>query len=355
MFDPMRHTSLTDDDDVLITPYDLRAQYPLNLPLAQQILTHRQTISQIIKHNDPRLLVILGPCSIAQVDAALVYAEKLKQASLRFKDTMFLVMRAYIAKPRTTLGWKGLMYDPKLSGQSDINLGLSCSRELLIKINQLGIPTALEWLDPLIVPYLEDCVSWGCLGARTVESQIHREMVSNLTMPIGFKNNTSGNTQVAIDAMQVASQAQDILRLDDLRHIVQHRSQGNPDTHLVLRGSQQQSNFDSATVQTVSIQLHHANLSSRIMIDCSHGNSAKDYQRQAEVVNEVCLQLAKHRNAYLGLMIESHLKAGQQRLTDPTQLTFGVSITDPCLGWEQTLLLLEKLHSTMLSPTHTGS
>ena len=335
----------------LITPKALIDELPLHEHIQSHVYQTRQAISNLIHGTDKRLLVILGPCSIAQPQAALSYATKLAAVMPQYEDRLLCVMRAYVAKARTTVGWKGLVYDPHLTGQADVNYGLQLARQLFIDINQMGVPIGTEWLDPTLNHYLSDCVAWGSIGARTVESPIHRELASQLPMPIGFKNSTLGNIQVAIDAMQVARTSHNRLGLNIKGHTALMQTPGNENIHLILRGSHQQSNYDLATLQGASLDLRKTQLPTRIMIDCSHGNSDKDYRKQIQVIEQICGFMSEARHCLLGVMIESHLQAGRQDLIDPRTLNFGQSITDPCLAWEETLPLLDQLYEKALAIT----
>lgn len=328
---------------VLIKPEKLTAELPLTPIARDTVKLARQKIRQIMAGDDDRLLVIVGPCSIHDPEAALEYGSLLNQAAKIYADKLCIVMRTYFEKPRTTIGWKGLISDPYLNGTSDINYGISLARELLIKLNNEGLPTATEFLDALIPQYLSDLISWCAIGARTSESQLHRELASSLLMPVGFKNSTDGNFQIAIDAVQVAAQPHQLLTINQQGIPVAIRTSGNQSTHIVLRGSNSSVNYSSDQVQDALSALKSANLNPRLMIDCSHGNSMKNYSLQREVIHSVIKQINRNPQDIFGVMIESHLIAGKQALTNKESLTYGQSITDACIGWDETLELFELL------------
>jgi 3-deoxy-7-phosphoheptulonate synthase len=307
----------------------------------------RTQVQAILSGQDQRLIVVIGPCSIHDVTAALAYAERLNHLRLRYQQSLLIVMRTYFEKPRTVSGWKGLINDPQFDGSTQINQGLQLTRQLLLQINKLGLPTATEFLDCLISRYLYDLMTWGAIGARTSESQQHREMASALPCPIGFKNNTAGNLQVAIDAIRAAREPQTLLTQDNQGAIALYRSSGNPFSHLILRGGQQP-NYQASAVATACEQLHAFQLPERLIVDCSHGNCQKDYRRQLMVVQELCQQILAGSRAIAGIMVESFLVAGNQPpSTGP--LTYGQSITDPCLGWQDSERLLAGLSEAVES------
>lgn len=313
----------------------------------------RNQVQAILSGQDRRLVVVIGPCSIHDVTAALAYAEQLNRLRLRYQQSLLIVMRTYFEKPRTVTGWKGLINDPHFDGSTQINQGLQLTRQLLLHINQLGLPTATEFLDCLISRYLYDLITWGAIGARTSESQQHREMASALPCPIGFKNNTAGNLQVAIDAIRAAREPQSLLTQDEQGAIALHRSSGNPFSHLVLRGGQQP-NYQTSAVAMACEQLRAFQLPERLMIDCSHGNSQKDYRRQLMVVHDLCQQIRAGSPAIAGIMVESFLVAGNQPASTLRPLTYGQSITDPCLGWQDSERLLAALAQTVESRFSRG-
>lgn len=301
------------------------------------VLTGRQTIQNILDGKDRRLFIVIGPCSIHDPKAALEYAEKLKKLADKVKDQLFLVMRVYFEKPRTTIGWKGLINDPKMDDSFHIEEGLKIARKLLIQITELGLPTATEALDLVTPQYLSDLVCWSAIGARTTESQSHREMASGLSMPVGFKNNTTGSVQVAIDAIKSAFTSHHFLGIDPEGRTSVFKTTGNPYCHVVLRGGNKKTNFDPKSVKHCEEELEKANLRQKIMIDCSHGNSNKDHRKQPEVF-ESCIDQVMHGNRSIaGMMVESNLFEGNQPIPkDLSQLQYGVSVTDKCIDWKTT-------------------
>ncbi|NCJ08214.1 3-deoxy-7-phosphoheptulonate synthase [Synechococcales cyanobacterium C] len=328
----------------LISPDFLHHELPLSATVAALVSQTRDRIRNIMRHEDPRLLVVVGPCSVHDVTAAYEYGQKLANLRRELGDALEIVMRVYFEKPRTNIGWKGLINDPHLDGSYDINTGLRLARQLLIDLAELGLPAATELLDPITPQYIADIIAWTAIGARTTESQTHREMASGLSMPIGFKNNTDGSLQAATNAMLAASQPHHFLGINHhgLASIV--TTTGNPDTHLVLRGGKQGPNYTTAHITAAAQELHLLNLNPRIMIDCSHANANKDHNRQVEVLKNVTAQLQAGTPSILGVMIESHLKAGNQPLpTDPNQLVYGQSITDACVDLETTQTMLRQL------------
>ena len=333
-----------DSQQELIKPNILINALPVTTPVVDTINNARQQVDHIIQGKDNRLLVVMGPCSIHDTDAALEYAKRLKSAAIRFADDLFIVMRVYFEKPRTTIGWKGLISDPFLNGRFDVNHGLSLARKLLVDLNHLGIPTGTEFLDTLILPqYLSDLVSWCAVGARTVESQIHRELASGLPMPVGFKNNTDGNIKVAIDAINAASYPHHFISItkEGIPSIM--HSKGNQSCHIILRGANNAPNYYMHVIQETVDLLKKANLNPRVMVDCSHGNSLKEYQRQPIVLNDIALQIKNGSKDICGVMLESNLIEGKQDLNLQPDLIYGKSITDGCIGWEDSLKLLEIL------------
>ncbi len=295
---------------------------------------------------DPRVLVVVGPCSIHDPAGAIEYAKRLKDIADRLQNRLFIVMRVYVQKPRTTKGWKGLLYDPGLDGRVNMVKGFEQSRALMRDITELNLPIATEFLDPITPQYLSDCVSWAAIGARTSESQLHREIGAILPMPVGFKNATSGSIQVAIDAVQAASIAQDLLSIDKEGQVSVISGAGNPYAHVVLRGSQQSSNYQKSMVRETATTLKNAKCFDRVMIDCSHGNSQKNEREQQNVIQEVAARL-RQEPAIFGVMIESYLESGRQDLSEGNlaELQYGVSITDACIGWKETELALTQIAS----------
>ncbi|WP_072820175.1 3-deoxy-7-phosphoheptulonate synthase [Modicisalibacter ilicicola] len=326
---------------VLPTPAELRQQLPLDAELRARITAQRQAVRAILDGRDDRLLVVLGPCSIHDPEAALEYAERLAGLAEQVADRVQLVMRVYVEKPRTTVGWKGLAYDPHLDGSDDMAHGLALSRRLMRDIAALGLPVATELLQPMAAPYFEDLLSWAAVGARTTESQVHRELASGLEAAVGFKNATDGGVGVAIDAMHAAAHPQSHFAMDAQGRPIMRETQGNPHTHLVLRGGHDQPNHDTVSVAACRRAMREAGLEPRIMVDCSHANSRKDHRRQSEVLLDVLAQRLRGDTSLVGVMLEGHLHEGRQPL-HPGALRYGVSITDACLGWEATDDLLRR-------------
>lgn len=325
----------------LPTPAELYQTYPLTEALDRQIRSQRDAIRAILNGQDDRLLVVAGPCSLHDPHAALAYGEHLARLADELGDRLLLVMRAYVEKPRTTTGWKGLLYDPSLDDSQDLAQGLRVSRGLLLELAGLGLPIATELLSPLAASYLEDTLSWAAIGARTTESQIHRELISGLDMPAGLKNGTDGDMAAARDAMRSAAAPHAYLGNDVHGHPARIQTAGNPDTHLVLRGGRSGPNYQHADVRHASEQLAAAGLNPRLMVDCSHANSGKNAQRQAAVVDDLIAQRRQDQSAIAGIMLESHLNEGKQPLGP--QLHYGVSVTDACMGWSQTEQTLRRL------------
>ena len=326
----------------LIKPQQLIDELPGDAR-AQHIFQSRRAICDIIQKKDRRLLVVVGPCSIHCESVALQYASRLSELSAQLGDALCLVMRVYFEKPRTTVGWKGLINDPNLDGSFDINHGLRLARKILLEINTLEVPCATEFLDVFSPQYYADLISWGAIGARTVESQLHRELASGLSCPIGFKNNTGGNTQVAIDAVLAASREHNFLSIDKGGDVIVSQTAGNRDCHIILRGGSHGANFDKHTIATTVEGLQKQQLPTSIMIDCSHSNSNKDYRNQSTVCDAVCAYLHEGCDSVIGLMLESNLIAGQQKFAIGKELVFGQSITDSCIGWEETVEVLHTL------------
>ena len=318
----------------LPSPRALRDQFALSHALSQQVQTQRQSIRRVLSGEDQRLVVVVGPCSLHDEKAALEYADRLAALAPQVEDQLLLVMRAYVEKPRTTVGWKGLVYDPDLSGECDLAKGLSRSRELMLKLVERGLPLANELLQPMVVPYLEDLMSWAAIGARTSESQIHREMVSGLDLPVGFKNGTDGSLSIAADAIRSAAHSHHHFGIDNEGRPAQLITAGNLDTHIVLRGGHSGPNYDAQSVASVMQAIEKAKLPSAIMVDCSHANSSKDPSRQPAVLQSVIDQRIAGNNQLRAVMLESHLHGGNQALS--CDLSYGVSITDGCLGWNDT-------------------
>ncbi len=345
---PLDKTSLTDDERIenivpLPPPEHLIRFFPIQgTPVETLIDDTRRRVRDILHGRSDRLLVVIGPCSIHDPTAALAYAERLAAERARFAGELEVLMRVYFEKPRTTVGWKGLINDPYLNGSFRINEGLRIARDLLVRINQAGVPAGCEFLDVISPQYIGDLVSWGAIGARTTESQVHRELASGLSAAVGFKNGTDGNVRIAVDAILAARQRHHFLSVHKSGQVSIVETRGNDDCHIILRGGRQP-NYDVASVKTACDELRNAGLTERLMIDCSHANSRKDYRRQREVCGEIGAQIAAGDGRILGVMIESNLVEGRQDLKPGRALTFGQSITDGCLGWETSVSLLERL------------
>ena len=326
-------SKVTSQSIALPSPNALKQKYALSQIAQQQILQHRQEIKNILNGDDSRLLVIVGPCSIHEPQAILEYAQRLKILAEQHQNSLKIVMRTYLEKPRSTVGWKGYVYDPSLKGQSNLTEGLHLSRELLVKIAELGLPMATEVLNPMLSHYFDDLYSWGAIGARTSESQIHREIASDLPYALGFKNGTDGNVDIALDAIQSASHPHQFLGLNDQGQSALIESIGNDSLQVILRGSQHGTNFDLASVQAVQQRMQKRNMHGAVIIDCSHGNSQKNPDLQPQVLKTIAEQLAESQ--IKGVMIESHLQHGKQSI-DAEVLQYGCSVTDGCIGWAET-------------------
>ena len=332
----------------LISPRDLLEQIPMSEAANRTVVQGRDELIRVLSGEDPRVLAVVGPCSIHDEKAALEYATKLQALSVQVKSTMLIIMRVYFEKPRTVVGWKGLINDPGLDGSFDIETGLRRARQLLLSICEMGMPTATEMLEPITPQYVADLITWAAIGARTTESQTHRQMASGLSMPVGYKNGTDGNLEIAIQAMQAARHAHSFLGIDqDGRTCVIHTT-GNPYGHVILRGGRNGPNYDAANVKSAADALLVAKLPPYLMVDCSHANSDKDYTKQAAVWRDAVAQRAAGNRYVAGLMLESNLYPGNQKLTsDLSQLQYGVSITDGCIGWDQTEQLLLDAHAAL--------
>jgi len=345
---PTDRTSLTDDERIgnvvpLPPPEHLIRFFPIQgTPVEALIAATRKRVKAILHGRSDRLLVVIGPCSIHDPGAAVEYAGRLAEVRGRLGDDLEIVMRVYFEKPRTTVGWKGLINDPYLNGSFRINEGLRVARDLLVRINQAGVPAGSEFLDTISPQYIGDLISWGAIGARTTESQVHRELASGLSAPIGFKNGTDGNVKIAVDAILAAGQHHHFLSVHKNGQVAIVETRGNDDCHIILRGGQAP-NYDAASVAAACKELVAAGLAERLMIDFSHANSRKDFRRQLEVGEEVGRRIADGDRHIVGVMIESHLKEGRQELVPGKPLAYGQSITDGCLGWGASVPLLEQL------------
>lgn len=321
---------------VLLTPNEVKAKLPLTEAAENAILQFREEIEKILDFQDRRKFIVVGPCSIHDPNAALEYAHKLKNLSDRVQDKLLLIMRVYFEKPRTTVGWKGLINDPDMDDSFHVENGLLLARDLLIKLTQLGLPTATEALDPIVPQYIGELITWAAIGARTTESQTHREMASGLSMPVGFKNGTDGNIQVALNALHSARMPHNFLGINPEGQVSIFETKGNAYGHVILRGGNQP-NFDAASVQDVENKLKEAKLPPRIVIDCSHGNTNKNYKLQPSVLENVVQQIVDGNTSIVGMMLESNLHEGNQPINcRREELKYGVSVTDPCIGWEET-------------------
>jgi 3-deoxy-7-phosphoheptulonate synthase len=345
-------TSETDDlriKDVtpLPPPEHLIKFFPIaGTPVEKLVVSTRQAVRDIVHGKNDRLLVVIGPCSIHDPQAAMEYARKLKEQRAKHADTLEVVMRVYFEKPRTTVGWKGLINDPYLDGSYRIHEGLRIARQLLVEVNRLGVPAAVEFLDTISPQYIGDLIAWGAIGARTTESQVHRELASGLSAPVGFKNGTDGNVRIAIDAIQAAARPHHFLSVHKNGQVAIVETKGNKDCHVILRGGKQP-NYDAASVAAACKEIEAAKLDCRLMVDFSHANSSKQHLRQIDVAKDVAAQMAGGNRCIVGVMVESHLKDGAQKFSpgkdDPAGLEYGQSITDACIGWDDSLRVLQVL------------
>ncbi len=346
---PLSNTNILSETR-LSSPAELKARYPRSEQASLTVENGRAEVEAILDQSDDRLLAVVGPCSIHDIDAAKEYAQRLIKLRRSLSKHLNIVMRVYFEKPRTTVGWKGLINDPHLDDSFDIETGLAKARELLAWMAELGMPTGTEALDPISPQYLSDLFTWSAIGARTTESQTHREMSSGLSTAVGFKNGTDGNLEVALNAMRSASQPHRFLGIaaDGQATVLQTR--GNRYGHIILRGGKTP-NYDSVNVALAEQELENAGLPKRIMIDCSHANASKDHERQPLVARNVAEQISNGNQSIIGIMLESHLNAGNQSLKDPADLEYGVSITDACVDWETTEALLMELHEALAART----
>jgi 3-deoxy-7-phosphoheptulonate synthase len=338
--------------ELLPTPDEVKQTLPLSDRAEATVLSGRKQIKDILDHKDPRLFVVVGPCSIHDIKAAHEYATRLKALADELKDELFIIMRVYFEKPRTTVGWKGLINDPFMDDSFHIDKGLRMARELLLYLAELGLPTAIEALDPITPQYLSDLVTWSAIGARTTESQTHREMASGLSTPVGFKNGTDGSLSVAINALHSVSRPHHFLGINQAGQCTVFHTAGNAYGHVVLRGGGGQPNYDADSIKRCEEELQAAGEKVNIVVDCSHGNSNKDYSRQPLVVDDCMKQIESGNQSIIGFMLESNLHAGNQSIPeDHSQLKYGVSVTDACIDWETTESLLRDMHAR-LQPVH---
>ena len=357
-YPPVDKTSQTDDERIqdvtpLPPPEHLIRFFPIRGTAVESLIGEtRQSIRNIMQGRDDRLLVIIGPCSIHDPAAALEYARRLKPLREKYKGTLEVVMRVYFEKPRTTVGWKGLINDPYMDESYRIDEGLRIARQLLIDINRLGMPAGSEFLDVISPQYIGDLIAWGAIGARTTESQVHRELASGLSAPIGFKNGTDGNIRIATDAIQAAARPHHFLSVHKNGQVAIVETKGNTDCHVILRGGKAP-NYDAASVAAACKDLEAAKLPATLMVDCSHANSSKQHERQIEVARDIADQIAAGGRSVFGVMVESHLKAGAQKFSpgkdDASKLEYGRSITDACIGWDDSEQVLEILHQAILA------
>lgn len=348
-----------ESSQTLVTPIELKKQIPLSATAAQTVLDGRTAIQNILDGKDNRKFIIVGPCSIHDPKAALEYAKRLKKLSDRVQDRLLIVMRVYFEKPRTTVGWKGLINDPDLDDSFKIEKGLQVARQLLLDIAELGLPTATETLDPITPRYISELISWSAIGARTIESQTHREMTSGLSMPVGLKNSTDGNIKVALDALLSSRAPHSFLGISEQGEVSVFTTKGNPYGHIILRGGGGKPNYDPKTVKEVTSQLNELNLPPRLVVDCSHGNSNKNHELQSSVLENIIQQIVDGENALVGMMLESNLYEGNQpiptnfstKVSVKDKLAYGVSVTDKCIGWNETeriiLAAYDRLESAM--------
>lgn len=329
--------------EVLITPRQLKEALPVSDAARQTVQRSREQINQILRGEDHRLLVVAGPCSIHDVQAAHEYAARLKHLSDELSDDLLLVMRTYFEKPRTALGWKGLINDPHLDDSFQIHEGLHIARRLLLDLSELGLPLATEALDPITPQYLQDLISWSAIGARTTESQTHREMASGLSCAVGFKNSTDGTLDAALNALKAVASPHSFLGLNSNGAVSVYHTRGNANAHIVLRGGIGGPNYGAESIAVCEQAMHAAGIAAAIMVDCSHANSSKDHNRQPLVAMDVAAQIAAGNRSIVGLMLESHLVEGNQKIAAPAEMVYGQSVTDACIGWEQTESLLRDL------------
>lgn len=327
----------------LTTPELLKQEWPETETAAALVAQSRKSVQRILRGDDPRRMIIVGPCSLHDEEATLDYARRLLKAQKECGERVLIIMRAYFEKPRTTLGWKGMLYDPNLDGSYDLDKGVRMSRKLLCQIAEIGVPTATEFLDPIVPQYLADMVTWAAIGARTTESQIHRQMASGLSMPIGFKNATDGNLGIAMDAIQSASNPHSFLGIDRNGQVIVAETRGNKYGHLVMRGGANGPNYASEYVVFAEVLLRKAHVPNGIVIDCSHANSHKNPKRQREALSDIADQIRSGNKSISGVMLESFIKEGKQSIGSAGGLKYGISLTDGCIGWEETEELVGEL------------
>ncbi len=349
MIDQLQNVNVV-SSDLLATPEEVKRRMPLTERAADTVLQAREAVRAILERRDSRMFVVVGPCSIHDVTAAREYAQRLKQLADEVQSTLLLVMRVYFEKPRTTVGWKGLINDPDMDDSFHIEKGIRIARELLLHIAELGLPAGTEALDPIMPQYLSELITWTAIGARTSESQTHREMASGLSTPVGFKNGTDGALGTSINALQSVRHPHHFLGITQQGQSAVFRTRGNSHAHLVLRGGGGKPNYDAVSIAVAERELAAANLPPAIVVDCSHGNTNKDPSLQPSVADNCVAQILDGNRSIVGLMLESHLNAGNQTIPkDLSQLDYGVSVTDPCIDWSTTETLLLKMHRTLLT------
>ena len=337
-----------ESQEILITPEQLKTALPMSANAANSIAESREVIRNILDGNDPRLFVVVGPCSIHDVDAAIDYAHRLKALAEEVADTLYIVMRVYFEKPRTTVGWKGLINDPYLNDTFKIQEGLHIGRKLLLDIADIGLPTSTEALDPISPQYMQDCIAWSAIGARTTESQTHREMASGLSSAVGFKNGTDGGLDVAMNAIQSAQNPHRFLGINGEGQVAIIHTKGNPYAHVVLRGGSNGPNFDSVHIELTEQALSKAGAANNIMVDCSHANSSKEPELQPKVMEDISNQIVVGNQSIVGLMIESNINKGNQSIpADLTKLSYGVSVTDGCIDWDTTATAIRNMRDRL--------
>jgi 3-deoxy-7-phosphoheptulonate synthase len=346
---PQLHNVNIQSIQPLASPREFLEKFPVTPQTAQLVADGREQVARILRGEDKRMLMITGPCSLHDVEAGYEYAKRLKTLTDEFQDRLLVVMRVYFEKPRTTVGWKGLIYDPHLNGSFDITTGLRMAREFLLQVGELGLLSSIEFVDPITPQYIADLYSWAAIGARTAESQTHRQMSSGLSMPVGFKNGTGGSIQLAADAVVAAQAVQAFLGVDAEGKASVVVTKGNPDTHIVLRGGSRGPNFDADSIADATERLQRAHLRTQLVVDCSHANCGKDHTKQRVAFNDLLEQRVAGNTNIVGMMLESHLFEGNQPLneSDPSSLKHGVSITDPCVGWEETVELLTTAYQAL--------
>ena len=346
---PQIHDLNIQSIEPLPTPVEFIEKFPITPQIAQLVSDGREEIAGILRGEGDRLLVIAGPCSIHDVESGFEYATRLKKLADAVQDRILVVMRVYFEKPRTTVGWKGLIYDPQLNGSFDITTGLGMAREFLLRVSDLGLLSAIEFVDPITPQYIADLISWAAIGARTAESQTHRQMASGLSMPVGLKNGTGGSVQLAVDGVVAAQAKQAFLGVDANGKASTVVTKGNPDCHIVLRGGSRGPNYDADSVADAVDRLQRAGVSTQLVVDCSHANCGRDYTKERVAFFDVLDQRISGNSNLVGVMLESHLNEGNQRLdeSNPGSLSYGVSITDPCINWEETEELLTSAHQML--------